>query len=175
MINIHRLLFFFLFAFRLLISGSWFLLGISTWLSSDGFLRRGWWCHLLDAICSAEFLNASLSQLFHVLGKLVDLAPSHVVSLAVVPYQLHLCEHILISLVLAALLQVLLDSGEIHGPLHDLWVVEKPKLLPCHGLQEWLSPGVILNRLEQCEYFGLVFFLDQVLGIFAWGTIIWGG
>ena len=110
---------------------------------------------------SSELLNGSLRELLHVFCEFVNLRPRHVVSLAVVPNELHVSEYILVSNILPSLQQCLFDSLEVHGSFHDLGIIKEAHLyqiyfktkygiltLPSDGLQEWISVRVLLNRLK---------------------------
>ena len=145
----------FVFLLRPLLSSRRLLFGIPTGLRCRGGRLLGCrrWCDLLDAICCAEFLYAAFGELLHVLGEFVYVGAGDVVRLAVVSYQLHVREQVLIRLILPALLQALLYRGEIHRPLHYLRVVMQPEFyipykwyfacLPCQatGSKKGSAPG----------------------------------
>ena len=78
-----------------------------------------------------ELLDLPLGGLFHPLAHFVDLAPNHIVKLAVVPYQLDVPKYFLVCAVLPCK-KFLLASCQVHRILDNLGVVEQAHLCIKH-------------------------------------------
>jgi hypothetical protein len=89
----------------------------------------------LDVHLRTEFLNLALGLLLHVFSELINVRARHIVGFAVVPDKLDLSEEFFVSgifilgkVFLRIRLCKYLNSGKVHGLLHDLGVVKQPQL-----------------------------------------------
>ena len=78
-----------------------------------------------------ELLDLPLGGLFHPLAHFINLAPDHIVKLAVVPYELDVPKDFLVGAILPSE-KFLLASCQIHGILDNLGVVEQAHLCSKH-------------------------------------------
>jgi len=91
-----------------------------------------------------EFLNLPLGGLFHSFAHFVNLAPNHVVKLAVVPDQLDVAKDFLICAVLACE-QLFLACGQVHRVLDNLGVVQKAHFFPINRLSKRLCVSIVFD------------------------------